>query len=718
MTLPPLPVSPFYHAPDGGVSSASSAHADGEIQVQPSVCPHDCPSVCALDIDVVDGVRIGRVRGAAGQDYTDGVICAKVARYAERANHPQRLTTPLRRIGPKGEAQFEPISWDEALDTIASAFIRAAQDYGPESVWPYYYAGTMGQIQRDGIERLRHVMGYSRQHKTYCTALATAGWSAATGNKLGTDAREMAESDVVVIWGGNPVHTQVHVMNWVARAKKQRGAKLVVVDPYRTPTAEKADLHIMLRPGTDGALACAVMHVLFAEGMADRAWMDRFTDDPSGLEQHLSSRTPAWAEPITGVSAQTIIDFARLYGSTKKSFLRVGYGFTRSRNGAVNMHAVACLPSVTGAWAHYGGGALWGNGGVFGLDKALIEGLDRKDSSVRILDMSRIGPVLTGDRQDLGDGPPVMAMLMQNCNPAVVAPESALVRQGLLREDLFLCVHEQFMTDTARYADIVLPATMFTEHDDLYTAGSHTYLQCHQAIVPPLGECRSNHQVICDLAARLGADHPGFTLSAWELMDATLKASGYEGADALLKARWQDCAQTGDEARFLTGFGHADGKFHFRADWAAQGPAHQGLPDFPDHADVIDSPTEEKPFRLVAAPARNFLNSSFTETPTSQRLEKEPTLLIHPLDAQDLGLVVGDLASLGNQRGVVSLAWRAFDGLCRGVVVVESIWPNKNFAGGFGINTLISAQAGYPNGGGVFHDTAVWVRPGVVPFLS
>lgn len=679
-------------------------------RMAPSVCPHDCPSVCALDVEVVAPGRIGRVRGAA-QPYTDGIVCAKVGRYAERLHHPDRLTTPLRRTGPKGSGLFEPVSWDEALDTVADAFLKAARTHGPETVWPYFYAGTMGQVQRDGIERLRNVMGYSRQHKTYCTALGDAGWMAGMGRKVGTDPREMADAEVIVIWGGNPVHTQVHVMNWIAKARKDHGAKVIVVDPYRTPTAAKADLHVMLRPGTDGALACALMHVLFAEGMADRAWMERFTDDPAGLEAHLLSRTPQWAEQITGVPADEIVAFARLYGGTRKSFLRVGYGFTRSRNGAANMHAVSCLPSVTGAWAHHGGGALWSSSSIYGLDKTLIEGLDARKPDVRTLDMSRIGPVLTGDPADLLDGPPVTAMLIQNCNPAVVAPDTRRVRDGFLREDLFVCVHEQFMTDTARYADIVLPATMFLEHDDLYTAGGHPFLQCHRAVVPPLGDCRSNHEVICGLAKRLKADHPGFRMTAWQLVDETLKASGYDGADALADVRWLDCGLRGEEARFANGFGHADQRFHFHADWASLGPKHQGMPAFPDHFAVIDAPSEEHPFRLIAAPARNFLNSSFTETPTSRKQEKEPTVLIHPDDVLDLGLELGERVALGNRQGKIVLSWQAFEGLRRGVVVVESLWPNRDFAGGEGVNTLISAEPGYPNGGGVFHDTAVWVRP-------
>jgi len=683
---------------------------DPELSTAHSVCPHDCPSACALDVDITPDGRVGRVRGAA-QPYTDGVICAKVARYAERLYHPERLTQPLRRIGAKGEGRFEPISWDEALDTVAGAFREAAAAWGAESVWPFFYAGTMGLVQRDGIERLRHVMGYSRQHKTYCTALADAGWKAGFGARVGTDPREMAESDLIVVWGGNPVHTQVHVMNWINKARKTRGAKLVVVDPYRTPTADKADIHLMLRPGTDGALACAVMHVLFKEGYADRAWMAEHTDAPDELERHVASRGPAWAAAITGLSEDEIIAFARLYGQTKRSFLRLGYGFSRSRNGAVNMHAASCLAAVTGAWRHRGGGALYSGSELYGLDNTLIQGLDALDPTVRILDMSRIGPVLTGDPRDLGDGPPVKAMLVQNSNPAVVAPDSNKVREGLLREDLFLCVHEQFMTDTARYADIVLPATMFLEHDDIYTAGGHTFLQAHRAVTAPPGACRSNHEVLCGLAERLGARHEGFTLSAWEIVDRTLKASGYAGADDLLEVRWLDCARSGAAARFATGFPTPDGRFRFKPDWAAQGPDHARLPELPDHAALIDAATETHPFRLVAAPARNFLNSTFTETETSRKQEKQPSALIHPEDCAALGVAAGDMVRLGNTRGEVIVAAQPFDGVQRGVVVVESIWRNRDFAGGIGINALTSAEPGPPNGGGVFHDTAVWIKP-------
>ena len=360
-----------------------------------SACPHDCPSTCALAIERLDARHIGRVRGAAEQSYTDGVICAKVARYAERVHHPDRLTRPLRRVGPKGSDAFEPISWDEALDATAEAFRRAAEAHGPEAVWPYYYAGTMGLVQRDGINRLRHAMKYSGEETTICTALVDAGWLAGVGAFRGPDPREMAKSDLIVIWGSNAASTQVNVMNHVSRARKTRGAKLVVVDPYRNRTAAVADMHLAVRPGTDGALACAVMHVLFAEGFADRDYMARHTDRPDRLEAHLATRTPAWAARITGLSEDEIVAFARLYGTTRRSYIRLGYGFSRVRNGAANVHAVSCLPSVTGAWRHEGGGAFYTNKGIYGLDKTLIEGLDVRDPSVRMLDQSRIGAVLT-----------------------------------------------------------------------------------------------------------------------------------------------------------------------------------------------------------------------------------------------------------------------------------------------------------------------------------
>ena len=683
------------------------------LDILPSVCPHDCPSACALEIERIDGRRIGRVRGAAAQTYTRGVVCAKVARYAERQHHSARLSRPLRRIGQKGAgtAAFVPISWDEALDEVAEQLTRAAQRYGSETVWPYYYAGTMGLVQRDGINRLRHAMRYSREHLSICSMLSDAGWFAGVGAKRGVDGREIAKSDLIVVWGGNPVSTQVNVMTHVATARRERGAKLVVIDPYRTATAEQADIHLAPLPGTDGALACAVMHVLFNEGYADRVYMARHTDDPDGLEAHLASRNPAWAARITGLSEGEILDFARLYGRTKRSYIRVGYGFSRSRNGAAQLFAVSCLPAVTGAWAYEGGGALYSNLGLVPLDATLIEGFDRLDPSIRVLDQSRIGPVLTGDRRDIGDGPPVTGLLIQNTNPMVVAPESAIVHHGFARSDLFVCVHEQFMTETAAMADIVLPATTFLEHDDIYPAGAHTFLQLGRAVLPPHAECRSNHEVICGLAERLGACHPGFAMSAIELIDQTLRISGLPGIDNFPTDGRLDCCPPFETGHFLDGFAQPDKKFHFRADWRAIGPEHARLPPYPDHVAVIDEDHPEQPFRLVAAPSRSFLNSSFNNTPSSVAREGRPTALVHPDVLAGIGVRDGDRLRIGNRRGSLVVHARGFDGLQKRVVIVEGLWPNHAFEEGIGINLLTSADPGLPRGGAVFHDTSVWLSP-------
>lgn len=673
-----------------------------------SVCPHDCPSVCALEVELPEPGRIGRVRGA-DQPYTDGVICAKVARYRERVHAPDRLTQPLRRVGAKGSGQFAPVAWDDALDLAAAGLSAAMARHGPESVWPYHYAGTMGLIQRGAIRRLGHCAGWSRQLESFCVALADPGWLAGVGAKRGVDPREVVDADLIVIWGGNPAHTQVNFMHWVRKAQRRRAVPMVVVDPYRTATAAGADVHLALRPGTDGALACAVMHVLLAEGLADRDYLAAYTDFSPALEAHLDARGPDWAAAITGLRREQIVAFARLYGAHRRSYLRLGYGFTRQRNGAAAMHAVSCLPALTGAWRERGGGALYSNGGLYGLNTALLHGLDGPVPAARQLDMGRLGAVLAGDPQDLGGGPPVAALLIQSTNPAVVAPDSRAVRRGLLRDDLFVCVHEQFMTDTARLADLVLPATTFLEHDDLYQASGHTFLQAARALIPAVGESRSNHRFIGELAARLGIAHPAFDLGAWALADAVLAASGKPGADAIRAAGGVDCAPPFAEAHFLNGFPQPDGRFRFAPDWAARGPDHRMMPTFPDHLAVIDAATADKPYRLVAAPARHFLNTTFTETPSSQRLEGQPTALIHPDVCTRLGLVPGGPVRIGNEHGSVVVQVRPCSGLQPETVVVESQWPNSAFAEGIGINVLVSARPGYPAAGAAYHDTAVWL---------
>jgi anaerobic selenocysteine-containing dehydrogenase len=695
-------------------------NAPAAITRHPSVCPHDCPSTCALDVEVIDGNRIGRVRGHKGNSYTDGVICAKVARYAERIHHPDRLTYPLRRIGDKGAGLFARISWDEALDEIGQRFLAIESQHGAEAIWPYYYAGTMGLVMRDGINRLRHAKKYSGQYSTICTNMAWTGFIAGTGKLAGVDPREMAQSDCIVIWGTNAVNTQVNVMHHAVKARKERGAKIVAIDIYRNGTIEQADLGLVLKPGTDAALACAVMHILFRDGYADWTYLRAHTDAPDELASHVQSRTPEWAAGITGLGPAQIEEFAALVGRNKRTFFRLGYGFGRQRNGAVNMHAALCIPAVTGAWGHEGGGAFHNNGAIYHWRKSLIEGLDARDPGVRMLDQSQIGRVLTGDAAALRGGGPVRALLIQNTNPMNVAPEQRLVRQGFARDDLFTVVHEQFMTETAELADIVLPATQFMEHDDLYQGGGHSHVMWGGKLIDPPGECRSNHEVITAIAARVGAEHRGFELSPREIIDWTLQNSGHGTLDALIEARWLDVQPSFEQAHYLKGFAWKDGKFRFKPDWPKVPNANDGpmgpwdqMPALPDHWAVIEAADEAHPFRLATSPARNFLNSTFTETPTSQAKEDAagPTLMLHPDDAAALGLGDGAMVRIGNRRGEVVLTARLFDGVQRGVVIAESIWPNRAHAQGEGINVLTGADQVAPFGGAAFHDNKVWARP-------
>jgi anaerobic selenocysteine-containing dehydrogenase len=682
-----------------------------------SACPHDCPSTCALEVEVFDKHTIGRVRGAEDNAYTAGVICAKVARYAERVHHPDRLKHPLRRTGAKGRGQFAPISWDDALDLVAEQFLRAEQTHGSETVWPYLYAGTMGYVMRDGIHRLRHAKKYSGFFSTICVNPAWTGFIAGTGKLAGTDPREMAKSDLVVIWGTNAVNTQVNVMTHATRARKERGAKIVVVDVYMNGNMRQADLPVLIRPGTDGALACAVMHCLFRDNKADWEYLDRYTDAPRELAEHLRTRDPEWASRITGTPVETIEAFARLVGENKRAYFRLGYGFSRSRNGAINMHAASCIAAVIGAWRYEGGGAFHNNGAIFHLDASLIEGTDLRDPSIRMLDQSRIGAILTGDDDALLGGTPVTAMLIQNTNPVAVAPDQETVKRGFARDDLFVCVHEQFMTDTAKMADVVLPATMFVEHDDFYTAGGSQYILLGPKLIEPPGECRSNHDVICGLAKRLGAEHPGFAMTPRELIDATLQKSGWGTLAELEANRWIDCQPDFATAHYLNGFAYPDGKFRFKPDWPEvpfrrwhRKHAAPSIPKLPDHWAVIEEAEPEHPFRLATSPARGFLNSSFTETPTSLTRERRPEVMIHPEDAAALAVADGEEVVLGNRRGKVHLHARLFDGVRRGVLIAESLWPNSAYADGRGINTLTGADPVAPFGGAAFHDNKVWLR--------
>jgi len=687
-----------------------------------TACPHDCPSTCALDVHFYPHGDIRRLNGAKDNAYTQGVICAKVARYPERLYHPDRLLKPMRRTGRKGEGRFEEISWEAALDLIAQKFLAVEAGFGAESVWPYHYAGTMGLVQRDSIHRLRHAKGYSRQFDSFCTNMAWTGYVAGTGKLAGPDPREMAVSDQIVIWGTNPVATQVNVMTHAIAARKKRGAGIVVIDVYETETMKQADIGLVLKPGTDAALACAIMHVLFRDGHADRDYLETYTDCPGELEAHLKDKTPEWAAAITGLEVERIEEVSRLIGEVKKTYFRLGYGFTRSRNGAVGMHAASSIAAVTGAWKYEGGGAFHNNGAIYRLDKEMIEAGSLKDPSVRVLDQSLIGRILTGDETALLGGPPVKAMLIQNTNPASVAPEQELVRQGFAREDLFTVVLEQFLTETAAMADIVLPATQFLEHDDIYKGGGHQYLMLGpKAVEPPVGP-KENLFVLNEIAKRVEAkSHPGFDMSARDHIDWMLKSSGYGTLADLEAGKWIDLQPDFETAHYLNGFAHADGRFRFRPDWgrspspnkpegeAVFGPS-SGMPDLPDQWDCIERADADHPFRLVTAPARSFLNSTFNETEGSRKKEGRPEVWLRPEEAARFGIEEGAKVRMGNRRGAVTLHARLVETVAPGTAISEGLWPNEAFEDGKGINTLTGADPVAPYGGVAYHDTAVWVR--------
>lgn len=683
-----------------------------------SVCPHDCPSTCALDVEIIDSKTIGRVRGAKDDPYTAGVICEKVARYAERVHNPSRVHYPMKRVGPKGSGQFERVSWDEALDDIAQKFLSIEQEFGAEAIWPYCYAGTMGHVMRDGLERLRNAKGYSKQYGTICAMISWAGFVAGTGKLMGANPEEMAKSDVVVIWGTNPVHTQVNVMTHAMRAKKERGAKIVVIDIYETATMKQADFGYVLRPGTDGAFAAAVMHVLLRDGLADREYMNEFTDFSAEFESHLQKRSPEWAAKICGIAAERIEEFARLIGNNKRSFFRLGYGFTRQRNGAVAMHAALSIPAMLGAWQYEGGGAFHSNSGTWDLDKTDLEGKAFAKDETRLLDMCELGPILVGELDALKKDIPVKALLIQNTNPAVVNPEQQKVIAGLKRGDLFTIVHEQIMTETAELADYVLPATMFLEHNDYYTRGGHTRILVGPKLIEAPGEAKSNHWLFAELAKRLCVSSDIFEMADDELVAHTFEKSGID-AEAAFASGYVEKANSTDVVHYRNGFAWPDGRFKFAPDWEAT-RKKKGvqwvcdpniMPKFPDQWDVNEPCDDTHPFRLATSPARAFLNSSFNETPGSQKREGAPRAFIHPDDAARLNINDKQMIQIGNERGQVILKAALFDGLQTGVVIVEGLHQNRMHEDGVGINTLISAKPVPPFGGANFHDCAVWVKP-------
>ncbi|MBF0190863.1 MAG: molybdopterin-dependent oxidoreductase [Magnetococcales bacterium] len=663
-----------------------------------SVCPLDCPGTCALKITIDQG-RLQAIDGHPDHPLTRGVICGKVSRYRAIQEGP-RVLDPMVRVGPKGLADFKKISWDEALDRIGERLLPIMDHPGPEAVLPFSYGGTMGVIQRRAYARLTTRAGFSGLDGNICYTIGWAGWRAGVGLALGPDPTEMAASDLPILWGINAAATHISLMSHIKQARRQ-GARLVVVDPYRNQTARLADWHLALRPGTDGALATAMMQVLLEEGLADRDYLSRYTDFDGAMEAHLAVRSPEWAAPITGLDAGVIREFARLYGRARAPFIRIGLGMSRQNNGAVNLHAVSCLPAVTGAWKRNGGGALFATGGAFHLSPQPLPAPRCPEHPPRVLDMSRLGEALT----DPTLKPPVLALLVSHANPAGSCPDLQRVYAGLAREDLFTVVHEQVMTDTARFADVLLPATTFLEHEDLYKAYGQYTLQHAKAVLPPRGQARCNHDLVNALARRLGFDDEPFRMGVAETIDVVLRESGLPPLENWDKP-WLDCAPSWEARHFVEGFPQPDGRFHFRPGWS-----DSRMPLFPDHWAVNrrDDPAQAVayPLDFMTPPALEVLNTTFTGTLNAD--QRPPRLWIHPEDAKQRGIVEGDRVAVFNGVGQLTMVARVTGDVRMGVTLCESNQPAAAFAEGIGLNALSHASFTAPDGGPALHDNRVEV---------
>jgi len=674
-----------------------------------SVCPHDCPSCCSLEVDVADG-RIVDVTGTAGHPFTQGVICGKVREYAERVHSPLRVLTPLRRAGVKGEGRFQPISWDDALAEIARRWRAIAAEHGGEAILPFSYAGSMGQVQFFAGHPLFHALGASRLDRSICVSTAYTGWRATVGQVTGNDSEQMVGADLVVLWGVNAAYSTINVMTLVKQAR-QRGAHVVVIDPYRTPTAMQADEHLAVRPGTDGALALAVMHVLIAEGRVDRNYVERATLGFEALAEHVKAWPPERVAPIVGLDASSIVAFARRYGASARAFIRVGIGLSRHDNGGMTCRTIACLPALTGAYADPHGGALLSSGGAFALDLRALERPDLMPTSPpRVINMIRLGRALT----DPDMRPPVKALYVYSSNPAAVCPNQTLVLRGLAREDLFTVVHEQVMTDTAHYADLVLPATTSMEHADLYRSFGQFYFQYAEPVIAPQGEARSNWEVFAALARAMGVATDHYARGH----DAALSAA-LAGGEPHVRAVTLERLKREKSVRlalprpylpFADGAPTPSGKVEF----VSASLAAHGLPALPTWTPLAEGPARADlvaRFQLqwIVPPNRFFLNSSFSQSERLRKRQGTPTVMLAPDDAAARGIVDGDAVRVESPRGAARFTARLTDATRPGVAVIEGIWWHRFHPGGRGVNVLTDDRVTDMGGGPAFQSNLVEV---------
>ena len=666
-------------------------------------CPHDCPDTCALLTTVENGVAV-RVQGNPAHRHTDGALCTKVSRYTERTYHPGRILQPLKRVGPKGSGQFEPVGWDEALDTIA-ARLKSIAARDPQAIVPYSYAGTMGLVQAEGMAaRFFNRLGASLLERTICSAAGGEALLNTFGAKTGMKVEHFAESRLILIWGSNSITSNLHFWRLAQQAKRD-GARLVCIDPRRSETADKCHEHIALRPGTDAALALALMHQLITHDWLDHGYIEQHTLGWAGLRERALQWPPERAAEVCGVPAQQIIDLARAYGTTKPAAIRLNYGMQRVRGGGNAVRAVACLPALVGAWRHRAGGLLLSASGHFPVQRAALQRPDLLPGGTpRLINMVTIGDDLLRETSP-EFGSKIEALIVYNSNPVAVAPESAKVVQGFSREDLFTVVLEHFQTDTADHADFILPATTQLEHWDVHASYGHTDVLLNRPAIAPLGQARSNAAIFRALAARMGFTEPCFSDD-----DETLCRTAFGDRvdfDTLLGQGFATLPLP--DAPFAKGaFPTPSG----RCEFASSRLAALGQDPLPDHLPNHEPANSSAayPLAMISPPARNFLNSSFVNVDSLREIEREPLLEMHTEDAAARGIEDGQVVRVFNARGEYRCKAQVSRRARPGVVNGLGVWWRKLGLDGTNVNQLTSQRLTDMGNGPVFYDCLVEVE--------
>ena len=666
-----------------------------------SVCALDCPDACSLLVDFDPATqRASKLRGNPAHPVTRGFLCGKVAKYLDRSYHPDRLMYPMRRTGAKGSGRFERVSWDEAIGAIASRLGETALEFGAESILPYSYAGTMGLIQGSGMDRrFFHALGASRLDRTICSVAGTIGMAEATGSRYSPAPEDFRHAKLILAWGANVLGTNVHLWPFIVEARRS-GARFYTIDPHRNRTGRVADRHYAIRPGSDAALAFAMMHVLIGEGLVDRSYLDAHTLGFTELAAKMSAWTPARAAELTGLSVEEIVGLAREYGTTRPAAIRVNYGVQRSERGAMSARAIGLLPALTGAWRDQGGGVQLSTSNAFKFNLAALERPDL-GGHTRVVNMSLLGDALTKL-----DSPPVKAIVVYNSNPAAIAPDLGAVRRGMLREDLFTVVLEQFQTDTADYADYLLPATTFLEHSDLYRAYGHYYVQLARPAMSAPGECLPNTEIFRRLARAMGLNDPALSASDDDLIRAALDTDHPHMAGiSLERLEAESSIRLNLPTPFLPyaegGFGTASGKCEFCAETLAYTP--------PVESRLGDAALLAKyPLELITPKNDDSMNSTFGNRAGTDAQTGVVTL--HPGDAAARGVVDGDAVRIVNDRGAVVAIAKVADSVARGVVCVPAVRWAKLSPGGQGINVLASQRLTDKGGGPVFYSCLVQVE--------